>query len=130
MAAYNLYKPTGKMISIPALIEDSENGEALTFQRILNDRFGTYTPATVAIPEELAPEVYETVYDQQMLRVRAPRGMVPAWDGAPTLRLPVENINGKRYAYLDFYQVKEDPRSGEQVKVGKTIRARFAINDN
>ena len=128
MATYNLYKPTGKMINIPALIEDSENGEALTFQRILNNHFGTYTPATVEIPEELAPEVYETVYDEQRLRVRVPKGMAPAWDGAPALRLPVEEINGKMYAYLEFYRVKEDLRCGEPVKVGKVVRARFKIN--
>ena len=132
MAYYNLYRSSGEMVNIPALLEDhADGGESITFQKILRWPYGSYDPVILRIPAELEPEVYETIYGDHMIQLKLPKWADKVGNDIADLRLAVETVGGKKYAYIDWRQIDPDQsnRIGTIRYRGKPIRARFEIQE-
>ena len=122
MANYRLYK-SNDYTRVPAFLEDRTDGKNITFMRFLKPEYAQYVPVELLIPADLHPDVYESQYGERLLRMNAPeccafRDMEPA-----VLRLPVETVGGKDYAFRDFRAM--DYFTGEFV--GRTYRVRIAF---
>lgn len=127
MAEYKLHKSTG-FVKINALLEERQDqpyGDCITFQRILNNTYASYRPVTLIVPDNIKAEVYEATYGHVFLSTSI---------AGPQQRLALYDADGKRYAYIDYYERDADgvdemgySRDGQFVGRGRKIRARFAI---
>ena len=63
---------TDILVEIPALLETAyeERREHITFGKILNDHYATYTPVILSVPASLHPEVYESGSGDMRIRFR------------------------------------------------------------
>lgn len=125
MSNYTYYKTENGYTTFPALIEDSiDCGKAVSFEKILNANFGSYSKCTISVPTDLLPEVCENMYGEKMLVLNTLRkGMVLSaqFSRFPLIRLPIKN----GYAYFDLERHDEN-----DVKVGKTIRVKCKIEED
>lgn len=122
MAQYILHK-SGKTIEIPALLEDCPDGYFVTFDKILNELNGVYTPIKIRVPGDIGAEVYTTVYGERLFRADG----IPA----PAARLMTYTAGGKRWAYYDTDErpasIREPDERGKDPGPGRKIRYRFEI---
>lgn len=123
MSSYIIYKPEAATVDFPAYLERSENGDAITFEKILNNFYGSYEPVTISVPADFRPELYKSVYEQLFLKLTEPG---KTWGICePSMRLPTYSVDGKTFAYVDYKAVVY--RDDDYVETGRKIRARFEI---
>lgn len=128
MANYDLYKGSGEMVQIAALLEDRADGYNVAFQSILRKNWANYDEITLLIPVEFAPDVYTGAYGDVILKVSLPTEQgSPAREPLET-RLPVYEAGGDLWAYIDYKPHYSDERVPPEY--GRTIRARFKIVRN
>lgn len=126
MTNYNLYKET-ETVTIPALIEETERSESVTFCKFLNSDYADYGHISIKVPASLLPEVVEAESGKYFTLNNRKYSLLGAEWGGNYGRLPIYRTGGKAYAYIDMRQMRYDQSRGDMVQVGRTIRARFEI---